>query len=64
MPHNPEKGPGAFDLLSRVAQLRQSGHNRDDAWYRVCDAEPDMTEVTRKAFLALAKDWERREGRK
>ena len=59
-----EKGPGAFALFSRFTQLRQTGTNRDDAWCQVCDSEPDMTNVTRNAFLALAKDWERREGQK
>ncbi|MBN1565416.1 MAG: FHA domain-containing protein [Anaerolineae bacterium] len=64
MPKKDNHNPGAFDLFSRFTHLRQSGLNRDDAWYQVCDEVPDMTEVTRNAFLTLAKDWERREGHK
>lgn len=64
MPNKPESTPGAFDLLSRFTQLRQSGVNRDEAWYQIVDAVPDLTDTTRNAFLALAKDWERREGNK
>ncbi len=64
MPNKPESPPGAFDLLSRFTQLRQSGVNRDEAWYQIVDAVPDLTDTTRNAFLALAKDWERREGNK
>jgi pSer/pThr/pTyr-binding forkhead associated (FHA) protein len=56
--------PSAFDLLSKFISLRESGANRDDAWYQVCDAVGDINDVTRKAFLNLAKNWERREGHK
>jgi hypothetical protein len=59
-----QTAPSAFDLLSKFINLRQSGSNRDDAWYQVCDAVGDINEVTRKAFLSLAKNWERREGHK
>jgi hypothetical protein len=55
---------GAFDLLSRFISLRENGANRDDAWYQVCDSVGDINDVTRKAFLSLAKNWERREGHK
>jgi hypothetical protein len=60
--NNQTAAPTAFDLLSRFIHLRQSGTNRDDAWYQVCDAEGEINEVTLKAFLSLAKNWERREG--
>lgn len=56
--------PSAFDLLARFTTLRQSGVNRDEAWYQVCDSVKEMPEVTYKAFLSLAKNWERREGQK
>jgi hypothetical protein len=56
--------PSAFELLSRFTRLRESGVNRDDAWYQVCDSVGDMPQVTYKAFLSLAKNWERREGHK
>jgi hypothetical protein len=56
--------PSAFDLLARFTTLRQSGTNRDEAWYQVCDSVGDLPEVTYKAFLSLAKNWERREGHK
>ena len=64
MPNKPESTPGAFDLLSRFTQLRQNGVNRDEAWYQIVDNIPDLNDTTRNAFLALAKDWERREGNK
>ena len=54
----------AFDLLARFTALRQSGTNRDEAWYQVCDSAGELPEVTYKAFLSLAKNWERREGHK
>jgi hypothetical protein len=56
--------PSAFDLLARFTALRQSGTNRDEAWYQVCDSAGDLPGVTYKAFLSLAKNWERREGHK
>ncbi len=56
--------PSAFDLLARFTTLRESGTNRDEAWYQVCDAVGELPEVTYKAFLSLAKNWERREGHK
>lgn len=56
--------PGAFELLSRFTHLRETGLNRDDAWYQVVDSVPQLNDTTRNAFLALAKDWERREGHK
>ncbi|NDJ77623.1 MAG: FHA domain-containing protein [Chloroflexi bacterium] len=59
-----KQDPGAFELLSGFMKLRMNGLNRDDAWYKVIDAFPDLPKVTRKAFLKLAKDWERREGHK
>jgi hypothetical protein len=64
MPDKDKKGLVAFDLFSYFTRLRQNGVNRDEAWYQVCDATPEVTDVTRKAFLKLAKDWERREGYK
>lgn len=58
-------GPiNAYTLLARFIHFRQHGVNRDDAWYRVCDAVPEADATVRKAFLNLAKDWERREGHK
>jgi hypothetical protein len=54
----------AFDLLSRFMRLRQNGVNRDEAWYQVCESAPNTNEVMLKAFLNLAKGWERREGHK
>jgi len=54
----------AYTLLARFTHLRQNGVNRDDAWYRVIDSVPDADATVRKAFLNLAKDWERREGHK
>jgi hypothetical protein len=56
------KGPQAWELLSQFIQLRQSGVNRDEAWVHICDSVPGMGEITRKAFLNLAKNWERRDG--
>jgi len=65
MPSSPPvQGPSAFDLLSKFTRLRESGTNRDDAWHQVCDAAGSLPEVTYKAFLGLAKNWERREGHK
>jgi hypothetical protein len=43
MPPQNDQSPGAFDLFSRFTHLRQTGLNRDDAWYRVCDGAPDIT---------------------
>ncbi len=54
----------AYDLLAKFITFRQCGVNRDDAWYRVRDSVPEAGEVELKAFLYLAKDWERREGYK
>lgn len=56
--------PTAFDLLLRFTSLRQNGVNRDDAWYQVCDTASEVNQVTIKAFLNLAKNWERQEGHK
>jgi hypothetical protein len=66
MPDKPvkEKEASAFDMLFRFTVLRQTGTNRDEAWYQVCDEAPNVSEVTRNAFLALAKNWERTEGHK
>jgi hypothetical protein len=64
MPDKLTKEISAFDLLFRFTALRQTGENRDDAWYRVCDEAPNVSEVTLSAFLTLAKNWERAEGHK
>ncbi len=56
--------PSAFDLLARFTTLRESGTNRDEAWYQICDSVGEMPTITYKAFLNLAKNWERREGHK
>lgn len=64
MPDKPVKEASAFDMLFRFTVLRQTGTNRDEAWYQVCDEAPNASEVTRNAFLALAKNWERTEGHK
>lgn len=56
--------PTAFEMLSKFTYLRQTGMNRDDAWYTVCDAALGVNDQTLKAFLNLAKNWERREGYK
>lgn len=53
-----------FELLNKFTNLRQNGINRDEAWYQVIDLYPDIHEVTRKAFLNLARNWERRVGAK
>jgi hypothetical protein len=54
----------AFTLFTRFTSLRQTGVNRDEAWYQVCEEAPNITEVTRSAFLTLARNWERTEGHK
>lgn len=67
MPNNTQEKTTAltaFDLMAHFVALRQNGLNRDDAWYQVCDAVPGVNEVTIKAFLNLAKNWERQEGHK
>ncbi len=63
-PPEPAAKLTAFELLLRFTSLRQNGVNRDDAWYQVCDAASDVNQVTIKAFLNLAKNWERQEGHK
>ena len=64
-PAKPDQAaPSVFELLARFTDLRQSGVNRDEAWYQVCDSVGEMPGVTYKAFLSLAKNWERREGHK
>ena len=52
----------AFKLLNEFKRLRLNGVNRDEAWYMVVDNAGGLTELTQKAFLNLAKDWERRVG--
>ena len=64
MPDKASKDLSAFDLLFRFTVLRQTGVNRDEAWYQVCEEAPGVSEVTRNAFLTLAKNWERTEGHK
>ncbi len=64
MTDKPHKEYTAFDLFSHFTSLRQSGVNRDEAWFQICDAVPNMSDVVRNAFLTLAKNWERREGHK
>jgi pSer/pThr/pTyr-binding forkhead associated (FHA) protein len=63
-PQEPAAKLTAFDLLLHFTSLRQSGVNRDDAWYQVCDSASDVNQVTIKAFLNLAKNWERQQGHK
>lgn len=54
----------AFDLLSQFIFLRQHGVNRDEAWFTVQDKNKPILEVINKAFVNLAKNWERNEGYK
>jgi len=56
-----------FTLCAEFINLRQRGTNRDDAWYKVLElAGKDLRiqDSDVKRLLALAKDWERREGHK
>jgi hypothetical protein len=43
-----------FDLLSEFIHLRKNGVNRDEAWFQVCDENPNMHSATRQAFANLA----------
>lgn len=55
-----------MDLYSDFIKLRQSGDNRDDAWYAVLHRAEvrGYSEKQVKNLLALAKRWETREGHK
>jgi hypothetical protein len=51
-----------LELLAHFIQLRQSGANRDDAWYMTLDAADHLSDKQIQRLLHLAKNWEQREG--
>lgn len=52
-----------FGLYSEFTDFRVNGYNRDDAWYAVMDAHPELDAEERNYVLGLAKVWERDNGR-
>jgi hypothetical protein len=51
-----------LDALSVFIHKRQSGYNRDDAWFATLDEAKHLNEKYIKRLMHLAKNWEKREG--
>ena len=53
-----------MDLYADFIRLRQSGVNRDEAWYAVLEQADELQEKQVKRLLYMARNWEKREGYK